>query len=52
MKEGDRLVIRSASKPRKGWEEGFEAMAGSGDDRLLDGDMAPESTCGEEEWEW
>ncbi len=50
--EGDRLVIRSASKPRKGWEEAFEAMAGRGDDRLVDGDMAPESTWDEEEWEW
>jgi antitoxin MazE len=33
---GDQLVIRPSQRPRSGWEEQFERMAGRGDDRLLD----------------
>ncbi|HPD17517.1 MAG TPA: AbrB/MazE/SpoVT family DNA-binding domain-containing protein [Planctomycetota bacterium] len=46
----DRLVIRPARRPRKGWEEQFRAMAERGDDKLLD---APTATKWDEtEWEW
>lgn len=31
------VVIRAARAPRPGWGEAFARMAGSGDDRLLDG---------------
>ncbi|MBN2497900.1 MAG: AbrB/MazE/SpoVT family DNA-binding domain-containing protein [Deltaproteobacteria bacterium] len=50
--EGDRLVIRSASRPRRGWEDAFAAMAEKGDDRLLEGDAVLESSWDEEQWEW
>lgn len=48
--EADRLVIRSAQRPRAGWEEGFERMAARGDDRLLD--LGPPSAWDEAEWDW
>jgi len=32
----DRLVVRSAPRPREGWDEQFHAMAEHGDDQLLD----------------
>ncbi len=44
------LVIRSAQRPRQGWEAAFQAMASRGDDRLLD---QPTSTrWDQEEWGW
>jgi antitoxin MazE len=48
----DRIVIRSARRPREGWEEQFRRMAERGDDRLLD-DVPPSLTrFDDEEWEW
>ena len=32
------IVIRSARRPRAGWDEQFRVMAQHGDDQLLDGD--------------
>jgi hypothetical protein len=38
---------------RAGWDEQFAAMAGAGDDRLLDGDRSsPAATWDQDEWEW
>jgi len=48
----DSLVIRSARKPRAGWEEAFREMARKGDDALLDENAPPLSSWDEEEWEW
>ena len=48
--QADRLVIRSARRPREGWEEQFRAMHERGDDRLIEG--FPASAWDEEEWEW
>ena len=48
--QADQLVIRSAHRPRQGWEEQFRAMHQQGDDRLIEG--FPASTWDEEEWEW
>ena len=48
--QGDRLVIRSARRPREGWEEQFRAMHERGDDQLVEG--FPASAWEEEEWEW
>ncbi len=48
--QADRLVIRSARRPREGWEEQFRAMHERGDDRLIEG--IPASTWDEKEWEW
>jgi antitoxin MazE len=50
--EGNRLVIRRASRPREGWDEAFRKMALAGDDRLLDGDLASTSRWDESEWQW
>jgi antitoxin MazE len=44
------LMLRSATRPRAGWEEQFRAMAERGDDRLLD-EAAP-TTWDATEWEW
>ena len=48
--QADQLVIRSARRPREGWEDQFRAMHERGDDRLIEG--FPASTWDEEEWEW
>ncbi|MEO5925382.1 MAG: AbrB/MazE/SpoVT family DNA-binding domain-containing protein [Bryobacteraceae bacterium] len=47
---GSELVIRSARKPREGWEEAFHAMAVRGDDQSLD--AAVPTTWDETEWTW
>jgi antitoxin MazE len=44
------LMIRSAERPRAGWEAKFREMAEQGDDRLLDGEVA--TAFDETEWEW
>jgi antitoxin MazE len=49
------LVVRPASpvgRARAGWEEQFRAMAGRGDDRLLDEDGSGSSRFDADEWEW
>jgi len=35
----DQLVIRPLATSRHGWDEQFQAMAASGDDQLLDGEL-------------
>jgi antitoxin MazE len=50
--EDEKIVIRSASHTRNGWEEKFRLMAESGDDRLLDGDDHPETGWDRDEWQW
>jgi antitoxin MazE len=47
----DQIVIRSAHRPRAGWEEQFRAMAEQGDDRLLDDEPVP-TQWDETEWTW
>ena len=50
--ERDAVVIRSATRPRAGWDAAFLAMARRGDDGLLD-DVGPTlSTWDEDAWEW
>jgi antitoxin MazE len=46
----DQLVIRSASRPRAGWDEQLRAMAERGDDRLLDEPAATHWDASE--WQW
>jgi antitoxin MazE len=46
------LIVRSAAKPRSGWEEAFRQMAQRGDDVLLDGDSLPSTQWDETEWKW
>jgi antitoxin MazE len=47
------IVIRTARKPREGWENKFRAMAVSADDELLDKQALPhQSKWDENEWTW
>jgi antitoxin MazE len=46
------LVIRSARRPRLGWDNQFRHMAEHGDDRLLDAVSPSLSAWDEEEWSW
>lgn len=50
--EDNKLIIHSASAPRQGWEKKFQSMAAAGEDALLDGDLAGQSTWDEAEWQW
>ncbi len=50
--QGNQIVLRSARRPREGWEESFREMAKRGDDQLLDGDLVNQTSFDEEEWEW
>jgi antitoxin MazE len=45
------LVVRSAFRPRKGWDDRFREMAGRGDDRPLWPEAALTS-FDDKEWEW
>lgn len=46
------LVIRSAAKPRTGWNEAFAQMHRHVDDRLKDQESAAPSTWDRSEWTW
>jgi len=46
------LVIRSAKRPRQGWEERFAEMAAAGDDALLEGDELMPTEWESQEWQW
>jgi antitoxin MazE len=50
--QGNQLVVRSASRPRSGWEEAFRAMHQAGDDRLLDREGTSPSRWDRDEWQW
>ncbi len=50
--EAGRLVIRPLTHPRHGWDAHFQAMAGAGDDQLLDAEAAIPSSWDAEEWTW
>jgi antitoxin MazE len=50
--EDEKLIIRSASFPRQGWDEKFKSMAAVGDDSLIDGGLDNQSSWDEDEWQW
>ncbi len=50
--EDEKIVIRSASKPRQGWGERFRLMAESGDDNMIGGDSSVQTEWDKDEWEW
>lgn len=47
------IIIQTAHNPRRDWESKFQAMAKSGDDKLLDkNELSRLSGWDQEEWEW
>lgn len=50
--QGNQLVVRSASRPRSGWDEAFRDMHRTGDDRLLDRERTASSGWDRDEWRW
>ena len=48
----ERIIIRSASRPRQGWAEKFRSMAKHDDDRLVNGDLTGHSSWDKDEWHW
>ena len=46
------IVIRSAKRPRQGWEEAFCTMAKHQDDRLLDPELTGQTRWDKDEWQW
>jgi len=46
------LVIRSATKPRAGWDQAFEQMHRNGEDRLPDQESSASPTWDRSEWTW
>jgi antitoxin MazE len=49
---GDYLVLKSAKKPRAGWDKALQAMANRGDDAMIDGDVSIVNSWDKDEWEW
>ena len=47
-----KIIIRSASQPRQGWEEKFKLMARHKDDKLVDKTAPVQTRWEKEEWEW
>lgn len=45
------LILSPDNGPRDGWEDAFKKMAQSGDDKLLDTEIATTS-FDKDEWEW
>jgi antitoxin MazE len=46
------IVIRSAGRPRQGWEEQFKRMYQNKDDMLVDGKSHIQTRWEKDEWEW
>lgn len=50
--EDEKIVIRSASRPRQDWGDKFRLMAVRGDDRMIDEDLSIQKEWDKDEWEW
>jgi hypothetical protein len=51
--DGDnKFVLRSATRPRAGWEEACRRMHEHGDDALLDQGSSPATKWDRTEWQW
>ena len=46
------LVLRSATRPRAGWDEAFRRMREHDDDVLLERDVLPATKWDRTEWRW
>ncbi len=48
-----RIIIRTPTKPRAGWERSFRAMTKTGEDKLLDAEASPyQSRWDKSDWSW
>lgn len=47
----DHMVVRSAKKPRRGWEEVFRAMAERGEDLMVERAELVETSWEKDEWQ-
>jgi len=52
LAEENQLVIRSLSRPRKGWEDAFASMAEAGDDAVAEEMTSLPTQWESEEWQW
>jgi antitoxin MazE len=50
--QDSQIIIRSAKQPRQDWASAFRAMAGHGDDKLLDKELLAQTQWDEDEWQW
>ncbi len=48
----DRIIIKSATYPRQGWDDAFEKMSINADDVLLDVDLTGQEDWDQKEWQW
>jgi antitoxin MazE len=48
----NQIIIRPVSNPRAGWHDAFKAMAGRGDDRIIDEAENISHSWDEDEWQW
>lgn len=48
----EQIVIRSAYRPRAGWEEAFRLMSELGDDKLPDWHAGALTSWDEDDWQW
>jgi len=48
----NKIIIRPVSNPRAGWDDAFKAMAGRGDDRIIDEAENISHSWDEDEWQW
>jgi antitoxin MazE len=48
----NQIIIRPVSNPRAGWDDAFKAMAGRGDDRIIDEAENISHSWDEDEWQW
>jgi len=50
--QGDMIIIKPFRQPRESWSGQFKAMAATGDDALLDGEVLVATEWEAGEWEW
>ena len=50
--EDEKIVIRSASRPRQDWSEKFRLMTEIGDDKMTDDDSTVQTEWDKDEWQW
>ncbi|TWJ33159.1 AbrB/MazE/SpoVT family DNA-binding domain-containing protein [Geobacter argillaceus] len=50
--EDEKIIIRSASQPRREWGEKFRLMAEGGDDGVIDEDLGEQTEWDRDEWQW